>query len=1007
MNIFNDYEKVYAIVESAYRKLKTYYYYDNTLLFMKKKIAEAEYNEEEFISLLNNIANILCYPKKRKTIYSINKWVDQIDFYALPKTFKTNKSSKDIVTNIIDQDSTLDKVNLYIDAPLELHILDLIWCMYIGKFAEEKNLFSIHSYAYKFYNYLFNDTSDLLDSFNLHSTWLFEKYYDRYSLWRDNAINYINNRYAYGKNSLMISLDIKSYYYAIRFEFNMLDDLLLNSQYGMISNLTKVIEKAYTKYSDIVSEYRKDVFLDTNELVLPIGFLSSGVISNLYLSDFDETIIGNLSPIYYGRYVDDILMVINPDKGFNMKYNINQIITETLVSKRILLEENDIYILSNHKELTIQKDKIRVFYIDSKAPKSILDMITKDIGKKSSLVNLLPDIDDSTVFNQSAYKYEKNDMVTKLRDLDILNKDKFNALKYITNQLWKNHNVIITKTKEFTSELKQICSFFSGYVALELYASWTKIFTYYLIIADKKHFQSFYNETKKSIKNLKASTIQDVNSKKKSAVLTRVKETLYLYLNIAEATASALDIKFLNTISDKLIKVLAIKLRKSNLFNHHYMSYPMINYTSISNNVKVSFLSQEIEYYSDFFKRSTQSSNTIFDEFLIKYSPRFIHLEEFFILSFIKKFHNEGWNDADINKKNVGYYFKLFGKSYKLESRPFISEEMLCNEQICKKRYSMNGYIFNNFSFSRNISGERFYYRVVKNKVKIAFANVKISELECINPVLGNGKSNSTYSKKMKLYNFLGLFLENKADIFIMPELYVPIAWLKELSVYSRKTQKVLIFGLEYIKNGNIAHNHIVTIIPSVNISGFKMASIFIREKNNYSPIEKIGLAKYGLTCNDQDNSTYNLFKWKGIDFTCFNCYEMTDIVARSLFKSQIDILFAVEYNKDTNYFSSIVESTSRDLHCFIVQSNTSQYGDSRITSPTKTESKDILKIKGGDVDSIQIGTINVRELNDFQSSYNIRLKKEIKEAKNASKKKKKKDPYKPLPANYVNRNKK
>lgn len=43
---------------------------------------------------------------------------------------------------------------------------------------------------------------------------------------------------------------------------------------------------------------------------IPIGFASSAIIGNWYLYDFDNTISEIVNPIYYGRYVDDILIVI-------------------------------------------------------------------------------------------------------------------------------------------------------------------------------------------------------------------------------------------------------------------------------------------------------------------------------------------------------------------------------------------------------------------------------------------------------------------------------------------------------------------------------------------------------------------------------------------------------------------------------------------------------------------------------------------------------------------------
>ena len=72
----------------------------------------------------------------------------------------------------------------------------------------------------------------------------------------------------------------------------------------------------------------------------------------------------------------------------------------------------------------------------------------------------------------------------------------------------------------------------------------------------------------------------------------------------------------------------------------------------------------------------------------------------------------------------------------------------------------------------------------------------------------------------------------------------------------------------------------------------------------------------------------YPLFIWNGIWFSVYCCYELADICDRALFKSYSDLMIAVEWNKDTNYYSNIIESLSRDMHCFCVQVNSSGYGD-------------------------------------------------------------------------------
>lgn len=71
--------------------------------------------------------------------------------------------------------------------------------------------------------------------------------------------------------------------------------------------------------------------------------------------------------------------------------------------------------------------------------------------------------------------------------------------------------------------------------------------------------------------------------------------------------------------------------------------------------------------------------------------------------------------------------------------------------------------------------------------------------------------------------------------------------------------------------------------------------------------------------------------------------------------------------------YSNILESLSRDIHCYCVQVNSSDYGDSRITKPSKTEDKDIMRTKGGINSTILVDEIDVSQIRDFQlKEYNL-----------------------------------
>ncbi len=94
---------------------------------------------------------------------------------------------------------------------------------------------------------------------------------------------------------------------------------------------------------------------------------------------------------------------------------------------------------------------------------------------------------------------------------------------------------------------------------------------------------------------------------------------------------------------------------------------------------------------------------------------------------------------------------------------------------------------------------------------------------------------------------------------------------------------------------------------------------------------------------------------------------ELASVRARCDFKSLADLAIVVEWNKDITYFGSIIESICRDLHCFCIQANSSDYGDSRVMRPTRREVRDIIKAKGGGNCSILADYINIEDLRNFQ----------------------------------------
>ena len=197
---------------------------------------------------------------------------------------------------------------------------------------------------------------------------------------------------------------------------------------------------------------------------------------------------------------------------------------------------------------------------------------------------------------------------------------------------------------------------------------------------------------------------------------------------------------------------------------------------------------------------------------------------------------------------------------------------------------------------------------------------------------------------------------------------------------FAKQSKIGIIVGLQYLSDDKgRRYNYIATILPfSIGKQNYSNTFLYIRDKNDYSPIEFEESAKNGFYCQDRPIAEYQIFNWKGLRLSPMVCFELTDIMARALLKGKSDFIAAPVFNPDTTYFSNIIDSAARDLHAFIVQANTSYYGDSRMTGPFDRDSKDVFKIKGGENDHTIIGTIDFLKFKDYQLNYYSKLDKRL-----------------------------
>ena len=359
----------------VYKKLKSYYHYNKNFLLMRKKIASFEFDSEKMNLTLDFLAKIM----KNPFDYSdkINDWINSIDYYVLPKAFKENRNIEDRFVLSSLSHKSVSKVNFFIDMPIELHLLETVWTLIVAKIAFDNGIIQKDSYGNVIDNeLLFTKSKNLKESIRFQKRNLFKIYFPQYCNWKNNAIDAIE-KYKNSKNMVLLSMDIKNFYYSIHWKFDKLIKIIPDKRLEEFEHYSSIIELIFKRYTQIISVVRNlSQNEEQNEYILPIGLFSSMLLSNLFMYKYDISMKNNKNVLYYGRYVDDILILLNTGKS---KFDASESILEELLILNNIVSRTDSkdYCLPEYNELLIQKEKLKLIYFERKKCSALLAQLRK------------------------------------------------------------------------------------------------------------------------------------------------------------------------------------------------------------------------------------------------------------------------------------------------------------------------------------------------------------------------------------------------------------------------------------------------------------------------------------------------------------------------------------------------------------------------------------------------------------------------------------------------------
>ena len=605
---------------------------------------------------------------------------------------------------------------------------------------------------------------------------------------------------------------------------------------------------------------------------------------------------------------------------------------------------------TDSSRILIQDSKVKVFYFKAGESDALITCFKKKISENKSEFRHMPG--DDMVFGKedynSIYDLKNDESINKFRGIEKISIDKFELSKLLGKYLRIGGLVSDTKETGFERHIKRM---FDNKGLVENYGAWEKIIEILVINESWDNLSDFVKTIMKAINS--------VEYAKDGKLCEQIKKSLCLYLNAC--LTKSLSLVWGNEVKDIIGDICKnTNIRKSKFLRRRkgYCSTRMNDKSVMP--ILVDMLDLPLVFRDSKainlcdFRQAIEYCKDSWDENYIYY-PYLVTMYDLAIIECVRglvKESSEGFKDYyNSFKRQYAHYIKC---NYQIE------EDRL--EHILRVENISNHFSDKDNCYYTEINNER------KDKLKLAIANVRLNHDNFKKVIMDI--PNRSYKRYKDLAKVINEAIDAKADMLILPEGYLPYEWLATLSRTCAKSNLAVVTGIEHIKKGSSVYNLTAVILPYEDEFS-KNAFVSFHLKTHYAPGEKHEINGYRL--NAISGSHYELYKWHDCYFPVYCCYEIASIVDRSLFQSYADFLVTIEWNKDINYYSNILESLSRDIHTYCIQVNSSDYGDSRIAKPSKTEDKDIMRTKGGKNSTILVDEIDIKKLREFQfKEYNL-----------------------------------
>jgi hypothetical protein len=883
---------------------------------------------------------------------------------------------------------------------VEVHIISALWINLVGHQIDAQ--LTSNAYGSRLRRTKYQDGRPQRSNYHLDAVGSFEPYFNPYRGWRDTGLKAIDTALAGNQDVVALTLDFTSYYHNI-------DPAFLASQgflrrVGLSFNdtelqFTRQIVEFIRRWAQQSSAFAGDIPGLAAARGVPIGLTAVKIMANALLHELDKDILRNLSPIYYGRYVDDIFLVLSDVQSVASPEEMWRFICDRSSMFRIAdsgaitIELPEEY--KGENKLFLQPEKQKLFFLKGESGRDLLQSIAGEIRNLSSERRLLPTVDQLkggpsarvlAATDRSAdepVSLRRADGLTlrrlgwslQLRSLNILAKD-LRPVDWVESRksFYRFSRDHVIRPDRILEHLDYVPRLISLAVAV---GDWDDARN--IITSARRSLAEVQDASRDQLVTLNG---QEINIE--PAQLWRGVND-WLTHNCVEATLVALpwssdgsEPRLLSRAAKRMLDALGVIPDAEALIKR-------------SRALREADLARVS--YKNHLKLRAARPRALGDD-LNDFAEIMPNAEA--LLEFLRK---SRLRDPDSRVCRLGEVAEKLEESNEVSlipfffpTRPYTSREVAL--------YLPSECVFGDPDFTT----ERWAYYMAgvrgnlptrwlrrggepngdapdrpsatlgsptgELKILLGISSLQTSEETWSAAAAGVPDLSNERRERLATIINQAITAKPKPTHLLLPELSLPEPWVDTIAGVLQEAGISLVAGLDYEVQSGKVHSSAVLVLSDKRL-GYP-ASVEIRQRKlQPSPGEELNLLNsHGLEWTEPSlGESKPVYMHDGFCFGVLVCSELQNVEQRLMFQGQVDAVFVLAWNQDLETFSALVDSASLDVHAHIALVNNRTYGDSRVRSPAiHSYERDVCRLRGGKNEHLVIAEVEIDRLRRQQS---------------------------------------